>query len=178
MQHIILCRFFYYMPFNSIVLWELIIRPANLYCYLVPIEIVYIWITLILLYSHYFYVALTIKYQCVTAVLQVWINWAYLDASTFDNLPWCSVLPLLKCGATKECWELVWTTNTTNIEVLHNIAVDETTMMNNLKNRNMCCADHLTRNTSVQHVTLVRTLQGRRQGTWGKVKHDKHVSIN
>ena len=53
------------------------------------------------------------------------------------------------------------TSHSTNVDVLQTIGVKETTMINNLKSRNMSRAGHIIRNTSGHHDTLLRTIEGR-----------------
>ena len=60
------------------------------------------------------------------------------------------------------------TSHTTNIDVLHNIGVKETTMLNNLKNRKLSYAGHIMRNTSGLYDTLLITIEGRLEGKRGR----------
>ena len=55
-----------------------------------------------------------------------------------------------------------------NIDVLQNISVKETTMTYNLKNRKMSHAGHIMRNTSRHYDTLLRTIEGKLEGTRGR----------
>ena len=54
----------------------------------------------------------------------------------------------------------VRTSHTTNIGVLQNIGVKETTMINNLKTRQMSYAGHIMRNTAWHYDTVLRTIEG------------------
>ena len=61
-----------------------------------------------------------------------------------------------------------WTSHITNIDVLQNIDVKETNMINNLKNRNLSHAGHIMRKQSGVFGTLLTTIEGRLQGKRGK----------
>ena len=61
-----------------------------------------------------------------------------------------------------------WTSHTTNIDVLQTIGVNETTMLNTLKNRKLSYAGHIMRNTSGHYDTLLTTIEGRLNGKRGR----------
>ena len=61
-----------------------------------------------------------------------------------------------------------WTSHITTIDVLQNIGVKETNVINNLKNRNLSHAGHIMRKPSGMFGTLLTTIEGRRQGKRGK----------
>ena len=58
--------------------------------------------------------------------------------------------------------KISWTSHTINIDVLQKIGVNETTMINNLKEKqkDILCS-HILRNTSWLYDTLLRTIEGR-----------------
>ena len=57
---------------------------------------------------------------------------------------------------------------TTNIDELQKIGVTETTILNNLENRNLSYAGHIMRNTSGHYDILLPTIEGRREGKRGR----------
>ena len=63
-----------------------------------------------------------------------------------------------------------WKSHTTNIAVLQEICVKETTMLNNLKNTKLSHAGHITRNTSGHYDTLLTTIDGRLECKRGRVR--------
>ena len=63
---------------------------------------------------------------------------------------------------------IIWTSHTTNIDVLQQIGVKEITMLNNLKNRKLSYAGHIMRNTSGYYDTLMTTIEGRLEGKRGR----------
>ena len=56
------------------------------------------------------------------------------------------------------------TSHSTNVDVLQTIGVKETTMINNLKSRNMSRAGHIIRNTSGHHDTYSAENNRRKTG--------------
>ena len=58
-----------------------------------------------------------------------------------------------------------WTSHTTNIDAPQKIGVKET---NNLKNRKLSYAGHMTRNTSGHYDTLLTPIEGRLEGKRGR----------
>ena len=77
---------------------------------------------------------------------------AYFQINAFEM--WC-YRRILRIG---------WTSHTTNIDVLQQIGVKETTMLNTLKNIKLSYAGHIMRNTSGHYDTLLTTLEGRLVG--------------
>ena len=61
-----------------------------------------------------------------------------------------------------------WTSHTTKCDVLQKIGGNETTMLNNMENRNLSYAGHIMRNTSRHYDTLLRTIEGRLEDKRGR----------
>ena len=70
-------------------------------------------------------------------------------------------------GHRRRMLRISWTSHTTVADILQKIGVKETTMIINLENRNLSSGGHIMRSTSGHYDTLLRTIEGRREGKRG-----------
>ena len=72
-----------------------------------------------------------------------------------------------------------WTSHTTHIDILQEIGLKETIMINKLNNINRSYASHAMINTSGNYYTLLRTIEGRWEGKRGRgIRLNKESSGN